>query len=68
MTDPTTCPTCGCLVRVHTTPEGTSHYEPIRSDTAGVVIVDGDELRTGATYRLSDGRTLRLRIARGIIT
>lgn len=67
MSDVTHCPTCAGLVRVHTDPEGTSHYEPIRSDTAGVVIVDRDELRTGATYHLSDGRTLRLRIGRGMI-
>ena len=57
MSDVTHCPTCGCLARVHTTPEGTSHYEPLRSDNQGVVIADRDELRTTTTYRLSDGLT-----------
>ena len=70
MTAPTMthCPTCSSLVRLHTDPEGTSHYEPIRSEPTGVVIAHGDELAINDTYYvLEDGRTLTLRVARGVI-
>jgi len=63
----THCPTCSSLVRLHTDPEGASHYEPIRSEPTGVVIAHGDELATNETYTLEDGRTLTLRVARGAI-